>query len=185
MTSKIDRTQDVDQKSRADLRTSQPESHRTAQGFSASPPGKPAWRTFRWSTVLDKWPPAACRQLLRFLIVGVFNTAFGYGMIFACMYLAGLSAEISNLIGYGISLTTSYLLHRNYTFRSKQRHRGEIVRFLAVFAIAYAANLIALIVFVREMRVHEGVSQILAGTVYVLTSYLMNRWYVFKISGTK
>ena len=184
MTSKIDRSQTVDQKSLAELRRNQPESHRTDQGFSASPTGKPAWRTFRWSAMLRKRPPAAWRQLFRFLIVGVFNTAFGYGMIFACMYLAGLSPEVSNVIGYAISLSTSYLLHRNYTFKSKQRHRGEIVRFLAVFAIAYAANLIALIVFVREMRVHEGASQILAGAVYVLTSYVMNKLYVFKSSST-
>lgn len=120
------------------------------------------------------------RQFLRFLTVGVINTVLGYCIIFACMYLAGLSAEVSNVIGYAVGLITSYLLNRNYTFRSKQRHHGEIVRFIAVFAIAYAANFIALIVLIRELGVHEGASQILAGAVYVLTSYAMNKFYVFR-----
>jgi putative flippase GtrA len=120
------------------------------------------------------------RQFLRFLTVGVFNTVFGYCIIFACMYLAGLSAEASNVIGYAVGLTTSYLLNRNYTFRSKQGHSGEIVRFVVVFAIAYAANFLALLVLIRQLGVHEGLSQILAGGVYVLASYAMNKLYVFR-----
>ena len=120
------------------------------------------------------------RQFLRFLTVGVVNTVFGYCIIFACMYLAGLSAEVSNVVGYAFGLVTSYLLNRHYTFKSKQQHRGEIIRFMAVFAIAYAANFIALIVLIRELGVHEGMSQILAGAVYVLASYAMNKFYVFK-----
>ncbi|WP_076998639.1 GtrA family protein [Variovorax sp. KK3] len=119
-------------------------------------------------------------QFLRFLTVGVFNTVFGYCIIFACMYLAGLSAEVSNVIGYAVGLTTSYLLNRNFTFRSKQSRRGEVVRFVIVFAIAYMANFLALLLLIRQIGVHEGLSQILAGAVYVLASYAMNKLYVFR-----
>jgi len=119
-------------------------------------------------------------QFLRFLAVGVFNTVFGYFIIFACMYLARLSPEISNIIGYAAGLCTSYLLNRNFTFKSKQKPRGEIIRFAAVFALAYAANFVALVVLIREFKVHEGISQVLAGVVYVAASYLMNKFYVFK-----
>lgn len=120
------------------------------------------------------------RQFLRFLTVGVINTVFGYCIIFACMYLAGLSAELSNVIGYGVGLTTSYLLNRNYTFRSTQRSGAEVLRFVSVFAIAYGANFLALLVFIRQLGIHEGASQILAGAVYVLASYAMNKFYVFR-----
>jgi putative flippase GtrA len=119
-------------------------------------------------------------QFLRFLTVGVFNTVFGYCIIFACMYLGDLSAEVSNVIGYAVGLTTSYLLNRNYTFKSRQGRGGEIVRFVVVFAIAYAANFLTLILLIRELGVHEGVSQILAGAVYVAASYAMNKFYVFR-----
>jgi len=120
------------------------------------------------------------RQFLRFLTVGVINTVLGYCIIFACMYLAGLSPELSNIVGYAVGLTTSYLLSRNYTFRSKQQRRGEVIRFVVVFAIAYAANFLSLLVLIRHFGVHEGASQILAGAVYVLASYAMNKFYVFR-----
>lgn len=119
-------------------------------------------------------------QLARFLVVGIVNTGVGYGVIFACMYLAGLSPEASNMIGYMIGLVAAYLLHRNFTFRSTGRRDAEFARFVSVFLIAYTANLGVLIVLVRVVAVHAGLSQVIAGVVYVGTSYMLNKYYVFQ-----
>lgn len=118
-------------------------------------------------------------QFFRFVTVGFLNTALGYCIIFGCMYLAGLSAEISNLMGYGIGLVTSYVLNRHYTFKSKAKHQGEILRFVTVFAISYAANFMTLVLLIRKLGAHEGAAQIAAGAVYVLASYALNKLYVF------
>jgi putative flippase GtrA len=120
------------------------------------------------------------KQFSRFLVVGVLNTLLGYCVIFALMYLAKLTPEISNIGGYAVGLATSYILNRNYTFNSKQSQRGEIVRFLSVFFIAYAANFLALLVLIHKVGLHDAISQIVAGLVYVVASYLMNKHYVFK-----
>lgn len=121
------------------------------------------------------------KQFFRFLIVGVFNTLVGYGTIFACMYLAKMSPETSNVVGYLVGLSVSYTLHKKYTYESKQKHRIEMLRFLLVFAIAYVANLVVLIILIHKIGLHEGVSQILAGAIYVAVSFIMNKYYVFKV----
>ncbi|CAN7664027.1 MULTISPECIES: GtrA family protein [unclassified Variovorax] len=131
-------------------------------------------------SVLDQCRTPAAHQLFRFLVVGVINTVFGYSIIFACMYIAGLSAEISNAIGYGIGLLVSYVLHKVFTFNSDRRHREAFVRFLVVFAVAYASNFVALVILVRAIGVHEAVSQILASAVYVVVSFVMSKLYVFR-----
>ena len=120
------------------------------------------------------------KQFFRFLTVGVFNTLLGYGVIFACMYLAKMSPESSNVAGYAVGLVASYVLSRNYTFKSKQNRRGEILRFLAGFVIAYSSNFVVLVILIHKIGIHQGVSQILAGLVYVIASYIMNKFYVFK-----
>lgn len=120
------------------------------------------------------------KQFFRFLTVGVFNTILGYCIIFACMYLAEMSPESSNITGYSIGLIASYVLNRNYTFKSKHLRRYEVIRFLAVFIFAYASNFVVLIVLIHTFYLHEGLSQILAGVVYVFVSYIMNKYYVFK-----
>lgn len=118
-------------------------------------------------------------QFIRFILVGIVNSGLGYGIIFACMYLAGLSPELSNAIGYMIALVASYFFHRSYTFRSTQQQRAEFIYFVVVFLIAYCINLAALIVLVRTLAVNAGVSQIISGCVYALASYLLNKHYVF------
>jgi len=120
------------------------------------------------------------KQFSRFIMVGVFNTLFGYCVIFACMYLARMSPEASNMTGYTIGLIVSYILNRNFTFNSKQSRTTEIIRFLAVFVVAYSSNFAILVILIHKVGLHEGMSQIFAGVVYVVTSYLMNKYYVFK-----
>jgi putative flippase GtrA len=119
------------------------------------------------------------RQFSRFLIVGVVNTALGYAVIFGCMFLMGMSPELSNATGYMVGLTISYFLHRYYTFKSLQRRGNEFVRFVVVLLVAYTANLVVLVIQVRIMGVHEGVSQIIASVVYVGIAYMLNKYYVF------
>lgn len=119
-------------------------------------------------------------QFFRFVTVGAVNTILGYCVIFACMYLADMSPESSNVSGYTVGLIGSYVLNRTYTFESKQKRRREIIRFLTVFALAYASNFVVLLILIHSLGLHEGASQILAGVVYVVASFIMNKYYVFQ-----
>jgi len=121
------------------------------------------------------------KQFSRFLVVGVFNTLIGYCVIFACMYLGRMSPETSNAAGYTVGLVISYILNRNYTFNSRQDRFGESIRFFIVFVIAYASNFMVLMILIHNLGIHKGVSQIFAGLIYIVTSYLTNKYYVFKI----
>ena len=122
------------------------------------------------------------KQFSRFVTVGVFNTILGYCVIFACMYSAKMSPESSNVAGYAVGLVASYVLNRKYTFKSKQNRRNEMVRFLAVFVVAYASNFAALLILIHGIGMHVGVGQVLAGLIYVFASFFMNKYYVFKIT---
>lgn len=120
------------------------------------------------------------KVFFRFLAVGVFNTLLGYSVIFTCMYFAEMSPEISNVAGYAVGLVASYVLNRKYTFNSTQKRRSEILRFLGVFIFAYGANFSILVILIHKMGIHVGVSQVLAGLVYVVASFVMNKYFVFK-----
>lgn len=122
------------------------------------------------------------KQFIRFLTVGVFNTVFGYCVIFGCMYVLNMSPESSNVAGYVLGLAVSYILNRKYTFNSKRDRNSEMIRFLTVFAVAYASNFAVLILLIHLLGVHEGLSQILAGLIYVVISYFMNKYYVFSVA---
>lgn len=118
-------------------------------------------------------------EFARFIIVGMLNTVSGYLLIFGFMYLLLWSPEASNVAGYSICLIISYLLHRNYTFRSKNRKQAEFGRFLLVFGIAFATNYITLNLTIYYFGLDPYWSQILAGGIYVITSYLLDKALVF------
>lgn len=118
-------------------------------------------------------------QFSRFLTVGAFNTVLGYAVIFSAMYGLGFSPELSNAIGYAVGFAFSFVLSKVFTFRSVGKPSAELVRFLIVFLVAYSANLITLYILIHSLSFHEGFSQLLAGVIYILFSYLLNSRYVF------
>ncbi|WP_415074939.1 GtrA family protein [Legionella sp.] len=116
----------------------------------------------------------------KFLIVGALNTILGYAVIFSCMYSIKASPEISNLLGYSVGLITSYFLNRHYTFKSNLAKNKEFLRFICVFCIAYFTNFVVLELFIYHYNLNYAFSQIFAGFFYISTSFLMNKYYVFK-----
>jgi putative flippase GtrA len=122
---------------------------------------------------------------LRYVLVGASNTLFSYAIIFGCMYLAGMSTTISNIVGYIFGLITSYTLNRIYTFKSTQKIGGEIARFLSIFLIAFGGNFVTLILLTEAFHLHAAISQLLAGVVYVLISFYLNRFLVFTPRNSK
>lgn len=120
------------------------------------------------------------KQFGRFLVVGVCNTVIGYGIIFGLMYGVNLTPEISNAVGYSICLIISYILNRKFTFKSKQTWRSELSKFLTVFIIAYAVNLVVLVALIRGINLNSGISQIIAGAAYVMSSYFLNKLFCFQ-----
>lgn len=121
----------------------------------------------------------ASHQLVVYLFVGLFNTLVGFGIIFACMYLLGIGPVLSNVIGYLCGLVVSYVLNKRFTFKSTSKSKLEALRFLAVFLFAYGANLLALILAINWLELHDALAQVIASTVYVATSFLLNKYYTF------
>lgn len=120
------------------------------------------------------------KQFFRYLLVGAFNTVFGYAIIFGAMYLLGWSPVASNAVGYLIALLISFALNRSFTFKSTGKKFSELLRFIGVFVVAYGVNLAVLCVLLKFSLIHEAISQILAGFVYVVLSYVMNKFLVFR-----
>ncbi|HXE97671.1 MAG TPA: GtrA family protein [Dongiaceae bacterium] len=119
------------------------------------------------------------KQFGKFLAVGVVNTAIGYIVIFSCMYGLGWGPFLSNVAGYAVGLSVSYLLNRVFTFKSSRAKTPEAAAFLGIFCLAYGANLGILKLLIDNGQ-SAGSSQIIAGVIYTAVSYLANKFLVFR-----
>jgi putative flippase GtrA len=80
-------------------------------------------------------------SLLKFLLVGSVNTLVGVSAIYLLKWLLEASDGGANAGGYLVGLTASFTLNRRWTFRHVGALLPAAARFIAVFAVAYVANL--------------------------------------------
>lgn len=123
---------------------------------------------------------------VRFLLVGGFNTVFGYGIILIAL-LGGAGDYAANAIGYVIGLPVSYFMHRFWTFEDRSPPRlSQAVRFGIVALIAYGANVAVIFIARRLGYVENPIAQALAVATYAGVFFLLSRHIVFtgrKVAG--
>jgi putative flippase GtrA len=119
-------------------------------------------------------------EVLRYILVGTFNTLTGYAII-ASLFYVGFIPELSNFIGYFIVIFISYFLNKKYIFRSKDSHKKNFPRFISSMLIAYLLNLLTFEICHRILSLNIYSSQIYAIIVYTVTGYFLLKIWVFKL----
>lgn len=118
------------------------------------------------------------RYFCRYIGIGVINTIVGHGTIFGLMFL-GVSPYVSNVSGYALGITVSYLLNKTWNFRSKRPHKEAYPRFLMSLVVAYLANIGVLFVGLDIIGLNKYVAQIIASVFYTGIGFLGSRYIAF------
>jgi putative flippase GtrA len=97
-------------------------------------------------------------QFVRYLLVGGFNTAFGYG-IFALLNwsLIGLlpySYLVANFLASLIAITVSFLGYKWFVFRTRGNYLGEWIRCVGVYSSSMVIGLIGMSILVPTLQTH-------------------------------
>ena len=77
------------------------------------------------------------RKFRRFILVGLFNTAFGTSMMFGFYRLLGMGYWGSSALSYFIASFVSYLLNKYYTFSSRAGHVQSGLKFAVNIGVCY------------------------------------------------
>lgn len=121
--------------------------------------------------------PALVRsRFIRFLLVGVLNTAFGYAC-FALLLWAGLHYTLALLLATVVGVLFNFKTIGSLVFGSSD---GSLIwRFIAVYVLIYTANVAAL-----ALLQALGLPALVAQSVLVLpvagASFLLSRRFVFR-----
>jgi putative flippase GtrA len=116
------------------------------------------------------------RQFARYLLVGGFNTAFGYGLFALLNWLLSsvpygylLATLFSNLI----AITVAFLGYKWFVFRTKGNYLREWVRCVGVYGTSMAIGLIGMAILVPILRRHmekpQAASYLAAALLLVVT----------------
>ena len=118
-------------------------------------------------------------SLKRYLIVGFFSTTITLTIIYSLKWAVNLSDVYANIIGYSVGLIFSFNVNKNWTFNYNNRTQFIYFKFLLVFAIAYFANLIVVLICINYLNINSYISHALGVPAYTVVGYLGNRFFVF------
>lgn len=114
-------------------------------------------------------------RIIRYALVGVFNTAFGY-LVYAAMIYCGLQYALASLISLLASLLVGYFATGRLVFGNSSLAR--MPHYFAAYGATYLLNVSAITLFVRA-----GLNDYLAGLAAVpptaIASYLILHYLVF------
>jgi putative flippase GtrA len=121
-------------------------------------------------------------QGIRYLLVGVFNTIFGYGLFALLEITAGhvIPYMVVLLVAQVVSTFVAYVLYRYLVFRVEGHFWRDLMRFSLVYAGAFAVNLILLPVMVSGLGWDVLLSQALIVGGTVIASFFAHRNFSFR-----
>ena len=115
-------------------------------------------------------------QVVRFLAVGVLNTAFGYA-IFAGGILLGLSSGVALAIAMVLGVIFNFFTFGRLVFDSRDPTR--LPRFVGVYVLTYVVNL-AMLALWQRIGVGPLLAQLACLPVTVSLTFVLMRFMVFK-----
>lgn len=118
-------------------------------------------------------------ELFRFILVGLFNTAFGYVLFLAGLWLLGLNEYMSSALAYVIAVIVSFFLTSRFVFRSTFQVT-KFVQFMICFGLSLGVNQLVLLAFSKTGLAGPEIAQIFAMGAYTVTFFALNKWVVFK-----
>lgn len=125
-------------------------------------------------------------QVIRFIIVGVLNTAIDVALLFLLTYL-GVELWLANICSTSVALLFSFVVNRSFTFKSTGNPLRQIVPFVAVTLVGLwvlqplvLLGVTGLLNGVWGEYVGLFVAKMLATVVSMTWNYLLYNRLVFK-----
>ena len=121
------------------------------------------------------------REQVLYLVVGGWNTFFGYAVWALLQYMLGdhIHYLVILLIAWPIAVLNAYLGYRYVVFRSRGPILRELPRFSLVYFLSLILNLALLPVALNILPLNIYVVQALLTVAVIVGSYLSHRYFSF------
>jgi putative flippase GtrA len=122
------------------------------------------------------------REQLLYLLVGGWNTVFGYGIWALLQFLLGnhLHYLVVVLISWPIAVLNAYIGYRYVVFRSRGSILREFPRFSLVYVVTLVVNLALLPIALQVLPINIYAVQALLTVLVVVCSYLSHKHFSFR-----
>jgi glycosyltransferase involved in cell wall biosynthesis len=122
------------------------------------------------------------RRRFLYLVVGGWNTLFGYLAFSALYYLlhASLGYVPVFILSYTLAILNAYWGYKLVVFRTSTSFRKEFPRFAIVYVVALAANLVVFPWLTQTLGLNPYLSQAVFTVALIVATYIVNKRFSFR-----
>jgi putative flippase GtrA len=117
------------------------------------------------------------RQFVRYLVVGVANTALSF-LVYRLLLVAGTPYVIAAPLAFIAGAVNGYVFNRRWTYAAPDSRRARVLYF-AFAAIGAAATSGLVLLVVRTAGVGRGEAYLVAVPPVTVATFLANRFWTF------
>jgi putative flippase GtrA len=128
--------------------------------------------------VFQRLGPEA-KRVVKFAIVGVCNTLVAL-VSYAVFLALGVPYATAGALGWVLGVLNGYTWHRIWTFDGAEHRMSLLARYSAVGSIGLGLNTGLLALLISVVGIDELPAEFLALPVVALTTFLINRYWVFR-----
>jgi len=129
--------------------------------------------------------PSWFQQLIKFAIVGFINTGVDLGFYFLfSRYVSffGASLSITKAFSYSLGVVSSFLLNRQWTFKSKVSPRQSFLPFVGINLFSILLNAALMAFFLEVFAIDELLALIVVTGVTFGWNFIAVKFLIFKVA---
>ena len=123
-------------------------------------------------------------DLIMYLVFGVMTTAVNYLVYLPCFNMLGLSASVSNMISWVVSVSFAFLTNKPFVFRSHDWSAKvvwpELVKFVGCRVGSGVMETVILFVTVDTLRWNGNIWKLVTSVLVVVVNYVGSKLLVFR-----
>ena len=131
------------------------------------------------------------KSMLRFVLVGIVNTAFGSAIMFTLYNVFHFSFWVSSASNYFFSSILSFFLNKYFTFKNQDHSFKMVIKFALNIAVCYliaygiAKPLAAEIFSGYSVTVRDNIAMVVGLGLFAVMNYFGQRFFVFDYTSEK
>ena len=117
-------------------------------------------------------------QLIRYAVVGLVSNVVSY-LLYLLVTWFGMGPKTAMSLLYTMGVLQTFVFNKRWSFRFDGAPKPALVRYAMVYALGYAINFLALMIFVDQIGLPHQLVQGVMILVVALMLFLAQRYWVF------